>query len=123
STRSTSRAACTTRCPGRPAGSASTTTRRWRSPRCSRRGARGAPTAMSAVTRCRVSYVDVDVHHGDGLERAFWDEPRVLTVSLHESGRYLSPGTGFPEDVGGPGADGSGGKGGAPPRTRDPGSL
>ena len=36
----------------------------------------------------------------------FWDDPRVLTISIHESGRYLFPGTGFPEDVGGPGAEG-----------------
>lgn len=49
----------------------------------------------------RVAVVDVDVHHGDGTERIFWDEPGVLTVSLHESGRYLFPGTGFPEDAGG----------------------
>jgi acetoin utilization protein AcuC len=55
----------------------------------------------------RVAYIDVDVHHGDGVERMFWDDPRVLTVSLHESGRYLFPGTGFPDDVGGPGARGS----------------
>ena len=39
----------------------------------------------------RVAYVDVDVHHGDGVERAFWDDPRVLTISLHESGRYALP--------------------------------
>ena len=44
----------------------------------------------------RVAYVDVDVHHGDGVERIFWDDPRVLTVSLHESGRALFPGTGWP---------------------------
>ncbi|MDQ1670480.1 MAG: acetoin utilization protein AcuC [Actinomycetota bacterium] len=54
----------------------------------------------------RIAYVDVDVHHGDGVERAFWDDPRVLTISIHESGRYLFPGTGFPEDTGGPGAEG-----------------
>src|SRR5579862_672609 len=35
----------------------------------------------------RVAVVDVDVHHGDGTERLFWEEPDVLTVSLHESGR------------------------------------
>ena len=40
----------------------------------------------------RVAYVDVDVHHGDGVQRAFWDDPRVLTISLHESGRTLCPG-------------------------------
>jgi acetoin utilization protein AcuC len=48
----------------------------------------------------RVAYVDVDVHHGDGVQAAFYDDPRVLTVSLHESGSYLFPGTGFPSEVG-----------------------
>jgi acetoin utilization protein AcuC len=48
----------------------------------------------------RVAYVDVDVHHGDGVEGIFQSDPDVLTVSLHESGRYLFPGTGFPEDCG-----------------------
>ena len=52
----------------------------------------------------RVAVVDVDVHHGDGTERLFWEQPDVLTISLHESGRYLFPGTGFPEDSGGPAA-------------------
>ena len=52
----------------------------------------------------RVAYVDVDVHHGDGVEDIFNTDPDVLTISLHESGRWLFPGTGFPEDVGvGPG--------------------
>ncbi len=52
----------------------------------------------------RVAYVDVDVHHGDGVEHIFQSDPDVLTISLHESGRYLFPGTGFPEDCGvGPG--------------------
>lgn len=55
----------------------------------------------------RVVYLDVDVHHGDGVEVMFADDPRVLTISLHESGRYLFPGTGFTEDVGGRGAPGS----------------
>jgi acetoin utilization protein AcuC len=54
----------------------------------------------------RVAYIDVDVHHGDGVERAFWDDPRVLTISLHESGRTLFPGTGAATDVGGPSARG-----------------
>jgi acetoin utilization protein AcuC len=54
----------------------------------------------------RVAYVDLDAHHGDGVERAFWDDPRVLTVSVHESGRTLFPGTGHPTDVGGPHARG-----------------
>lgn len=55
----------------------------------------------------RVAYVDVDVHHGDGVERIFWDDPRVLTISVHETGRVLFPGTGFPGDIGGPDAQGS----------------
>ena len=55
----------------------------------------------------RVCYLDVDVHHGDGVEVMFADDPRVLTISLHESGRFLFPGTGFSEDIGGPGAPGS----------------
>jgi acetoin utilization protein AcuC len=48
----------------------------------------------------RVAYVDVDVHHGDGVEGIFLSDPEVLTISLHESGRWLFPGTGFPEDSG-----------------------
>lgn len=55
----------------------------------------------------RVCYVDIDVHHGDGVEVMFADDPRVLTISLHESGKFLFPGTGFSEDIGGPGAPGS----------------
>jgi acetoin utilization protein AcuC len=54
----------------------------------------------------RVAYVDVDVHHGDGVERIFWDDPHVLTISLHETGRVLFPGTGHPGDVGGAAAQG-----------------
>ena len=48
----------------------------------------------------RVVYLDVDVHHGDGVQWIFYDEPRVLTVSLHQSGRYLYPGTGFEDELG-----------------------
>ncbi len=55
----------------------------------------------------RVAYVDVDVHHGDGVQELFYDDPRVLTVSVHESGRTLFPGTGWPGDTGGPGAEGT----------------
>src|SRR5438309_11949958 len=52
----------------------------------------------------RVAYVDVDVHHGDGVEGIFQSDPDVLTISLHESGHWLFPGTGFPQDAGvGPG--------------------
>lgn len=55
----------------------------------------------------RVAYLDLDAHHGDGVERAFWDDLRVLTVSVHESGTTLFPGTGHPADVGGPAAQGA----------------
>ncbi|NML54965.1 acetoin utilization protein AcuC [Streptomyces sp. R302] len=53
----------------------------------------------------RVAYVDVDVHHGDGVQAAFWEDPRVLTISLHEHPRTLFPQTGWPEETG---ADGPG---------------
>jgi len=71
----------------------------------------------------RVAYVDVDVHHGDGVERAFWDDDRVLTISIHETGRTLFPGTGWPEDTGGPGAKGSAVNLGLPAGTGDAGWL
>lgn len=71
----------------------------------------------------RVAYVDVDVHHGDGVERIFWDDPRVLTISLHETGQMLFPGTGFPQDIGGPGAQGSAVNVALPPGTADAGWL
>lgn len=67
----------------------------------------------------RVAYVDVDVHHGDGVERIFWDDPRVLTISVHETGRVLFPGSGFPGDVGGPAAQGSVVNVALPPGTGD----
>ncbi|CAM3968534.1 acetoin utilization protein AcuC [Nocardiopsis rhodophaea] len=54
----------------------------------------------------RVAYVDVDVHHGDGVQAMFYDDPRVLTISLHESPLTLFPGTGRPAEVGGPNAEG-----------------
>jgi acetoin utilization protein AcuC len=54
----------------------------------------------------RVAYVDLDVHHGDGVQAAFWNDPRVLTISLHESPLTLFPGTGRPEETGGEAAPG-----------------
>jgi acetoin utilization protein AcuC len=71
----------------------------------------------------RVAYVDVDVHHGDGVEQIFWDDPRVLTVSLHETGQMLFPGTGFPTDLGGAGAEGTAVNLALPPGTGDAGWL
>ncbi|MCB0918909.1 MAG: acetoin utilization protein AcuC [Actinobacteria bacterium] len=55
----------------------------------------------------RVVYIDVDVHHGDGVQAAFWDDPRVMTISIHESPATLFPGTGWPTEIGGPTALGS----------------
>ena len=52
----------------------------------------------------RVLYVDTDAHHGDGVQSIFYADPDVLTISLHESGWYLFPGTGDPSERGdGPG--------------------
>jgi acetoin utilization protein AcuC len=48
----------------------------------------------------RVMYIDLDVHHGDGVQAIHWADPGVLTVSIHESGMTLFPGTGFPDELG-----------------------
>lgn len=48
----------------------------------------------------RVMYVDYDAHHGDGVQGIFYADPEVLTLSIHESGRYLFPGTGFVDELG-----------------------
>ncbi|MBW1602628.1 acetoin utilization protein AcuC [Streptomyces sp. JJ66] len=71
----------------------------------------------------RVAYVDIDVHHGDGVEAAFWDDPRVLTISLHEHPRVLFPGTGWPEETGGANAEGRAVNVALPPGTTDGGWL
>ncbi len=55
----------------------------------------------------RIAYVDLDVHHGDGVQSIFWDDPRVLTISIHESPQTLFPGTGFPQEIGGSKARGT----------------
>mgnify|MGYP003694441561 CR=1 FL=1 len=55
----------------------------------------------------RIAYVDVDVHHGDGVQFAFWNDPRVLTISLHQFGSWFFPGTGSASERGGPDAPGS----------------
>jgi len=48
----------------------------------------------------RVLYVDLDVHHGDGVQAIHWSDPGVLTLSFHETGRYLFPGTGGVRELG-----------------------
>jgi acetoin utilization protein AcuC len=58
--------------------------------------------AINALRRrgLRVVYVDIDAHHGDGVQNAFYADADVLTISLHESGRYLFPGTGDVDELG-----------------------
>jgi acetoin utilization protein AcuC len=48
----------------------------------------------------RVVYIDIDAHHGDGVQKAFYETNRVLTISLHETGYTLFPGTGFEHEIG-----------------------
>ncbi|MDH6111157.1 acetoin utilization protein AcuC [Kitasatospora sp. MAP12-15] len=71
----------------------------------------------------RVAYVDVDVHHGDGVQHAFWDDPRVLTISLHEHPGTLFPRTGWPTESGGERAPGSAANLPLPAGTGDAGWL
>jgi acetoin utilization protein AcuC len=69
----------------------------------------------------RIAYVDVDVHHGDGVQEIFYNDPRVLTISLHETPLALFPGTGFPQETGGEGAEGTAVNVALPPGTGDEG--
>jgi acetoin utilization protein AcuC len=55
----------------------------------------------------RVAFVDVDAHHGDGTQWIFYEEPRVLTCSVHEEGRFLFPGTGWLQERGAGDAEGT----------------
>ncbi|MBM7058520.1 MULTISPECIES: acetoin utilization protein AcuC [Streptomyces] len=71
----------------------------------------------------RVAYVDVDVHHGDGVQAAFWEDPRVLTISLHEHPRTLFPQTGWPEETGAGDGEGSAVNVALPAGTGDAGWL
>jgi len=71
----------------------------------------------------RIAYVDVDVHHGDGTQWIFYDDPRVLTCSVHEDGRYLFPGTGGIEERGRDGGVGTSVNIPLPPFSGDTGYL
>lgn len=71
----------------------------------------------------RVAYVDLDAHHGDGVERMFWDDERVLTISVHQHPGSLFPGTGYAQDVGSAVARGSAVNVALPPQTADAGWL
>jgi acetoin utilization protein AcuC len=68
----------------------------------------------------RVAYIDLDVHHGDGVQAIFYREPRVLTISIHESGQFLFPGTGFVDEIGEGPAEGTKVNVPLPPGTADP---
>lgn len=69
----------------------------------------------------RIAYLDVDVHHGDGVQAAFYDDPRVLTISLHQHPVTLWPYTGFATETGAPGAEGKAVNIPLPPGTDDAG--
>jgi acetoin utilization protein AcuC len=71
----------------------------------------------------RVAYVDLDVHHGDGVQVAFYDNPRVLTISLHEHPATLFPGTGYPGETGTGDGAGYAVNVALPPGTQDAGWL
>ncbi|WP_199433364.1 acetoin utilization protein AcuC [Qaidamihabitans albus] len=71
----------------------------------------------------RIAYIDTDVHHGDGVQAAFYGDPRVLTVSLHQHPLTLWPGTGYSAETGAEGAEGSAVNIPLPPRTKDAGWL
>lgn len=71
----------------------------------------------------RIAIVDTDVHHGDGSQDIFWNDPHTLFISLHQDGRTLYPGTGFPQECGGPGALGRTINIPLPPETADAGYL
>ena len=71
----------------------------------------------------RIAYVDVDVHHGDGVQHVFYRDPRVLTISLHQHPMTLFPGTGYPEEVGAGEAAGTAVNVALPPGTDDGGWL
>ncbi len=71
----------------------------------------------------RIAYVDIDAHHGDGVQAAFYADPRVLTISLHQHPETLFPFTGLPTETGGPGTEGSAVNVALPAGTSDAGWL
>lgn len=71
----------------------------------------------------RALYLDVDAHHGDGTQEIFYSDPRVMTISMHQSGTTLYPGTGFPNETGGGEAEGTAVNIAVPPGTGDAGYL
>jgi acetoin utilization protein AcuC len=78
---------------------------------------------LQAFGLTRIAYIDVDVHHGDGVQAAFYDDPQVLTISLHQDPRTLFPGTGLPSEIGVGAAEGTSINVALPPGTDDGGWL
>ncbi|MGH8882866.1 MAG: acetoin utilization protein AcuC, partial [Stackebrandtia sp.] len=68
----------------------------------------------------RIAYIDVDVHHGDGVQHAFYRDPRVLTLSIHQHPATLWPNTGWPSETGSGHGDGTAINLPVLPGTRDP---
>jgi acetoin utilization deacetylase AcuC-like enzyme len=71
----------------------------------------------------RIAIVDTDCHHGDGTQDIYWHDPDTLYISIHQDGRTLYPGTGFPDELGGPNAMGTTINIPLPPKTSDEGFL
>ena len=71
----------------------------------------------------RVAIIDTDCHHGDGTQDIYWHDPNTLYVSIHQDGRTLYPGSGFPDEFGGPNALGATVNIPLPPRTSEEGFL
>jgi hypothetical protein len=71
----------------------------------------------------RVAIVDTDCHHGDGTQDIYWHDPQTLFISLHQDGRTLYPGSGFPQELGGPNALGATVNIPLPPRTSEEGFM
>jgi len=71
----------------------------------------------------RVAIVDTDCHHGDGTQDIYWHDPNTLFISIHQDGRTLYPGSGFPNEMGGPNAIGTTINIPLPPNTSEDGFL
>ncbi|WP_407670762.1 acetoin utilization protein AcuC [Nesterenkonia sedimenti] len=71
----------------------------------------------------RAVYIDVDAHHGDGTQSIFYEDPQVMTISLHQTGVTLYPGTGYPNELGTGDAEGTAVNIAVPPGTGDAGFL
>lgn len=82
-----------------------------------------AINALLGAGAGKIAYVDIDVHHGDGVQAAFYADPRVLTISLHQDPRTLFPGTGLPDELGSGAAEGTAVNVALPPGTDDDGWL